>query len=132
MSTTERKTVNSIEPDDVAIDVVANDLVHIGQDTQGHNHYFDRQRERVLVVDAEHDEYTRDGSALVRRHLVASAEDVEHIQTEGDTDDLQRYVEFVAKRVEGRDWATVKVSILSARELLGTIEAATSPHDREV
>jgi hypothetical protein len=125
MSVDTTRRENGIEQEDVAIDVPANDLVHIGRDDRGFNHYYDAQRDRILVVDATHEEYTPEGSLLVRRRLVAGAADVEHIQTEGDVSDHDHYVEFIAKEVEDRDWADIEVTVIG-----GEIFDAFDPEDR--
>lgn len=116
---TEQRT--GTETEDIAIDVRANDLVHIGIDTKGFSHYLDQQRGRILVVDATHDEYTRDGSALVRRRLVVGAEDVDHVQKDGDTAALKKYVQFVAARVDDRAWESIAVEFIDLGKLLGDI-----------
>jgi len=101
--------------DGIAVDVRANDLVHIGTDTRGHNHYHDAQRDRILVVDAEHEEYDR--GIFRRRSLVVDAADVVHVQTDGAVDDTRRYLQFVADHVDGRDWDEVHVMLID--EALG-------------
>jgi hypothetical protein len=110
VDTTQRN--NDVEQADVAIDVPANDLVHIGRDDRGYNHYYDARRERILVVDAAHEEYTPANSIRVRRQLVAGAADVEHVQTEGDVDDHDHYVRFLEEAVEDRHWTTVEVTVI--------------------
>lgn len=112
MSVDTTRSDNGIEQEDVAIDVPANDLVLIGRDDRGFNHYYDAQRERILVVDAEHEEYTPEGSIRVRRRLVAGAADVEHVQTEGDVSDHDHYVRFLDEEVEDRDWTDVEVTVI--------------------
>jgi hypothetical protein len=104
----------------IAIDVRANDLVHIGTDTRGHNHYHDRQRDRIIVVDADHDEYEADDSVLVRRSLVVDADDVVHVQYKGPTEDIVRYLRFVAEHVDEREWVDVHVTVIDD-ELLATL-----------
>jgi len=96
----------------VRVDVRANDLVHIGTDTRGHNHYHDAQRDRILVVNAEHEEYEPEDSVLVRRSLVVDAADVVHVQREGATDDVAQYLRFVADHVDGREWTEVTVTVI--------------------
>jgi hypothetical protein len=123
MSTTEPPKENSIEQEDVAIDVPANDLVHIGQDDRGFNHYYDAQRERILVVNAEHEEYTPENSIRVRRRLIVAAADVEHVQTEGDVSDHGSYVEFIAKEVGDRDWTDVEVTVIGG-EIFDAFDAS--------
>jgi len=107
----------NVEKDDIALDVPANDLVHIGTDTLGRNHYYDGQRSRILVVDAEHDEYTR--GAMVWRRLVVGAANVEHIQTDGPTDDLETYIQFIAEEVDDREWDGETVELIDLNALLG-------------
>ena len=104
----------------IAIDVRANDLVHIGTDTRGHNHYHDVQRDRIVVVDEVHDEYEPEDSALVRRSLVADAGDVVEAIYEGPTDDIAAYIRFVAKYVGERDWMDIHVTVIDD-ELLATL-----------
>lgn len=107
------------ETDDIAVDVAANDLVLIGTDNQGDNHYLDVQRQRILVVDTTHEEYTR--GAAVRRRLVAEASEISHIQTDGDTEDLLKYILFVDRRVDGREWESVIVDLIDTDGLLAGI-----------
>jgi hypothetical protein len=126
MSVDTSRPDNGIEQKDVAIDVPANDLVLIGRDDRGFNHYYDARRDRIIVVDATHEEYTPEGSIRVRRRLVADAADVEHIQTEGDVGDHDHYVEFIAKEVEDRDWASIEVTVIG-----GEIFDAFEPEDRQ-
>jgi len=120
VDTTQRE--NGIEQEDVAIDVPANDLVLIGRDDRGHNHYYDARRDRVLVVDAEHEEYTPEGSIQVRRRLITGAAHVEHVQTDGETRDLKHYVRFVDEAVDDREWALIAVTTISADpfDVIGT------------
>ncbi|WP_135535360.1 hypothetical protein [Halostella pelagica] len=112
MSSTQTQKNDSARSQSIAIDVRANDLVHIGTDTRGHNHYHDVQRDRIVVVDAEHDEYEPDDSALVRRSLVVSPDDVVHVQREGPTEDIVRYLRFVAEHVDEREWTAVHVTVI--------------------
>jgi hypothetical protein len=104
----------------IALDTRANALVHIGADTRGHNHYYDEDRDRILVVDAEHDEYTRDDGVLVRRSLVADAGDVVEVLRDGPTDDVAAYLRFVADHVDDRDWVSIHVTVIDD-ELLATL-----------
>jgi len=96
----------------IALDTRANALVHIGTDTRGHNHYYDEDRDRILVVDAAHDEYSREDSVAIRRSLVVAPDDIVRIITDGNTDDLEQYLWYVHKEVDGRQWATIEVSIV--------------------
>jgi hypothetical protein len=114
MSVDTSRSDNGIEQEDVAIDVPANDLVLIGRDDRGFNHYFDARRERILVVDATHEEYTPEGSIRVRRRLVAGAADVEHVQTEGDVSDHDSYVRFLDEEVDDRNWTSIEVTVIGA------------------
>jgi len=124
MATTQEQKSDSAQTQDVAIDVRANDLVHIGTDNHGHNHYYDKQRDRILVVDGKHDEYTRDGSALVRRSLVVGATNVEHIQTEGNTDALDNYIKFIHEDVESREWERIETQLVDLNGMLAGIGGA--------
>jgi hypothetical protein len=109
-----------VEQDDVAIDVVANDLVHIGVDSKDLNHYYDEQRDRIIVTSERHEMYSRDGSVLVRRQLVADADAVETVvdDVEGALND---YVLYVAAHVNDRDWVRVTVDLLDAAGLMDGI-----------
>lgn len=121
--TTERTdSETDTDTEDIAIDVAANDLIHIGTDNQGDNHYLDAQRSRILVVDTTHEEYTR--GVVVRRRLVAEASEISHVQTDGDIEDLKKYVLFVDRRVEGRDWETVVVDFIDFGGLLSGVGGA--------
>jgi hypothetical protein len=103
---------------DVAIDVRANDLKHLGTDTDDLQHYFDAQRERVIVTTATHDEYTATGSALVRRSLVAGAPEVDQIIDAGGNSPAD-YVEYVDEHVDGTEWAAVQLETVDLRGILG-------------
>lgn len=123
MSTTNDTAENTVEQSDIAIDVAANDLVHIGTDTQGFEHYYDVQRDRIIVVDASHDEYVPEDSIMVRRSLVASASAVDAIV--GDVDGrLGDYAIYIDDHVADRDWARFRVNLLDASAMLGGIGGA--------
>jgi hypothetical protein len=120
MSTKPQTKKDSAQAQDIAVDVRANDLVHVGIDSQGDNHYLDVQRDRIIVTAATHDEYTNDGSVVCRRSLVAGAADVERVIDFGDSD-LRDYVQFVAARVDDRDWESVTVTFIDLNAVLGEV-----------
>lgn len=102
----------------VAIDVRANDLTHIGTDDLGAQHYYDAQRDRIVVVETTAEEYTREGSALVRSRLVADASEVVDVIDAGGKDPSD-YVEYVADHVDTRDWAAIQLTEIDVDALVG-------------
>jgi len=106
-----------LDTEDVAIDVAANDLVHVGEDTAGYNHYYDRGRDRIVVTDATHEEYTPEDSILVCRRLEADGGAVEEIVNDVDGR-LEAYVQYVLARVDDRTWEEVTVDFLDLDALM--------------
>lgn len=120
MATKQAPKNDSAQTRDIAIDVLANDLVHLGLDSDGQNHYYDSQRDRIVVTGETHDEYTRDESALVRRSLVAGAATVEEVVDDIDGD-LKTYLQFVASSQVERSWESITVEFVDTDKLLGSV-----------
>lgn len=119
MATNTQTAKEAVEQSDVAVDVLANDLVLLGTDSLGYAHYHDRQRDRIVVADATHDEFTCGTSGLVRRSLVVTAADVDDVVPGIDSPErVKKYLQYVAARVEDRSWESITVQFVDAAALL--------------
>jgi hypothetical protein len=114
------RSVSASEPDaqdstarDIAVDVAAEDLVHLGTDGLDRQHYHDRQRGRIIVTETTHDDYTRAGSARVRRRLVASHHDVAHVIADGGNSPAD-YVRYVRDHTDVA-WVAVHLQTVDLR-----------------
>ena len=113
MASTNATQHDSSGTQDIAVDVAAEDLVHVGTDGLDRQHYHDRQRGRIIVTETTHDDYTRAGSARVRRRLVASHHDVARVIDDGGNSPAD-YVRYVRDETDVA-WVAVHLQTVDLR-----------------
>jgi hypothetical protein len=113
MGTNATQSQDSTGTHDIAVDVAAEALVHIGTDGLDRQHYHDAQRGRIIVTEATHDDYTRARSARVRRRLVASHHDVAHVIADGGNSPAD-YVRYVRDETDV-EWVAVHLRTVDLR-----------------